>query len=264
MPAYTEALERSGHHHTPQFATPATNTKRQRRRNVIWFNPPFNQNVTTDVARRFLALVSKHFPKHHRYHKLFNRNNVKCSYSCMPSMGAIINAHNAKVLSSDPDTDAAPPPSLCNCRTPADCSLDGKCKTPCIVYKATVTAPSRPTKIYYGLTEPPFKDRYHNHTSSFRRKDSTTSTELSKYIWKLKDEGVEEPEKMIKWEIVRRTVPYRCGTRKCDLCLSEKLVIATADPLTMLNTRSELVSKCRHRNKYNFKQERRRGRPPLR
>ena len=100
--------------------------------------------------------------------------------------------------------------------------------------------------------------------SSLRRRDSTTSTELSKYIWKLKDEGVEEPEKMIKWEIVRRTVPYRCGTRKCDLCLSEKLVIATADPNTMLNTRSELVSKCRHRNKYNFKQERRRGRPPLR
>ena len=95
IPAYTEALERSGHHPTAQPTAPAASTKRQRRRNVTWFNPPYNQNVTTDVARRFLALVSKHFPKHHRYHKLFNRNNVKCSYSCMPSMGTIISAHNA-------------------------------------------------------------------------------------------------------------------------------------------------------------------------
>ena len=108
--------------------------------------------------------------------------------------------------------------------------------TPCIFYKATVTAPTRPTKIYYGLTERPFKERYTNHTSSFRHKDSSTSTELSKHIWKLKDEGVRDPENKIKWEIVQRTVPYKCGTRKCDLCLSEKLVIATADPHTMLNS----------------------------
>ena len=79
------------------------------------------------------------------------------------------------------------------------------------------------------------------------------STELSKHIWKLKEEGVEDAESRIKWEIVQRAVPYKCGTRKCDLCLSEKLVIATADPNNMLNTRSELVSKCRHRNKYNLK-----------
>ena len=256
MPAYTAALERSGHHPTTQSTAPAASTKRQRRRKIIWFNPPWNQNVTTDVARRFLALVRKHFPKHHRYHKLFNMNNVKCSYSCMPSMGAIISAHNAKVLGSN--IDAPSPPSPCNCRVPADCPLDRKCQTPCIVYKATVTAPARPPKIYYGLTEGPFKERYRNHTFSFRHKDSSMSTELSKYIWQLKDEDVES---RIKWEIVRRAVPYRCGTRKCDLCLSEKLVIATADPSTMLNKRSELISKCRHRNKYNFKQRRRRGPP---
>ena len=70
MPAYTDALERSGHHPTTQPIAPAAGTKRQRSRNIIWFNPPFNQNVTADVARMFLALVSKHFPKHHRYHKL--------------------------------------------------------------------------------------------------------------------------------------------------------------------------------------------------
>ena len=108
MPAYTDALEKSGHHPTAQLTTSVASTKKQGRRNVIWFNPPYNQNVTTDVARRFLAMISKHFPKHHRYHKLLNRNNVKCSYSCMPSMSAIISAHNAKILGSN--TNAPPPP----------------------------------------------------------------------------------------------------------------------------------------------------------
>ena len=62
------------------------------------------------------------------------------------------------------------------------------CLTACIVYKATVTAPTRPTKIYYGLTERPFKERYTNHSYSFRDGESSAATELSKYIWKLKED----------------------------------------------------------------------------
>ena len=132
----------------------------------------------------------------------------------------------------------------------------------CIVYKATVAAPTRPTKIYYELTERTFKERYTNHSYSFRHEVSSASTELSKYIWKLKEENVENVENRINLDIVQRAIPYKCGTRKCDLCLSEKLEITTADPDTMLNIRSELVSKCPHRKKYNFKPKRRRA--PLR
>ena len=243
MPAYKEALEKSGHHPTIQPATPATRAKRQRRRNVIWFNPPYNQNVTTNVAGRFLKLVSKHFPKHHRLHKLFNRNNVKCSYSCMPNMGSIITAHNAKVLSTRANTT----PRTCNCRRPAECPLNGKCLTQCIVYKATITATDRPTKTYFGLTEDTSKTRYSNHTVSFRHEARSTDTELSKYIWELRRQGLEGK---IHWEIAHRAVPYKCGSRKCDLCLSEKLAIAKADPNSTLNKRSEIISKCRHRKKY--------------
>ena len=39
-------------------------------------------NVHTNIAREFLNLVSKHFPKNHRYRKIFNKNNMKVSYSC--------------------------------------------------------------------------------------------------------------------------------------------------------------------------------------
>ena len=40
--------------------------------------------------------------------------------------------------------------------------------------------------------------------------------------------------------------------RKCDLCLCEKLLIARANPASLLNKRDELVSKCRHMNKFTL------------
>ena len=46
-------------------------------------------NVETNIAKKFLQLVSKHFPKGHKLSKLFNRNNVKVSYSCMPNVASI-------------------------------------------------------------------------------------------------------------------------------------------------------------------------------
>ena len=46
---------------------------------------------------------------------------------------------------------------------------------------------------------------------------------------------------------------YKCGTKRCDLCLTEKYVIALADQEHLLNKRTEIISKCRHRNKYLIK-----------
>ena len=36
---------------------------------------------------------------------LFNKNNIKVSYSCMENMGAIISKHNKKILSNDDTND---------------------------------------------------------------------------------------------------------------------------------------------------------------
>ena len=150
-----------------EYCDTAAEPKRKRKRKIIWFNPPYNKNVTTNIARRFLSLIDQHFPKHHRYHKLFNRTTVKCSYSCMPSMGAIINSHNVKVL-REPETASR----TCNCRpetkgSPIICPLDGKCLTRCIIYKALVRAPGKSAKTYIGLSEREFKDRYTMHKHSF-------------------------------------------------------------------------------------------------
>ena len=56
-----------------QFTIPAPrnndeNQKRKRKRNIIWFNPPYSKNVTTNIGKTFLQLLSKHFPKDHQMH----------------------------------------------------------------------------------------------------------------------------------------------------------------------------------------------------
>ena len=45
--------------------------------------------------------------------------------------------------------------------------------------------------------------------------------------------------------------PYRKGAHYCDLCLTEKVVIALADG-SYLNKRSEINSKCRHANEFKL------------
>ena len=71
----------------------------------------------------------------------------------------------------------------------SNCPLDNKCLTQSIVYRAIVSAIHKPDKKYFGISETPFKDRYNNQTRDFKHKEYVNSTELSKYIWKLKDEG---------------------------------------------------------------------------
>ena len=58
---------------------------------------------------------------------------------------------------------------------------------------------------------------------------------------------------VLKWSIACKAHPYTGGTRKCDLCLTEKLAIMKADPESLFNARDEFVSKCRHMNKFTLK-----------
>ena len=70
-----------------------THKRRYRRRNIIWYNRPFSKNVKTNIVKQFLHLLGKYFSRNHKYHKIFNRNNVKVSYSCMDNMRNIISSH---------------------------------------------------------------------------------------------------------------------------------------------------------------------------
>ena len=164
----------------------------------------------------------------------------------MPNMGTIIKRHNARIRGAGREDDNQP--RRCNCRKPEQCPLKGKCLTSKILYKATVvTDDTSAQKVYIGSTETPFKHRYANHLMSFRHEKHGNRTELSKYIWSLKREG---KNFRVDWDILKRAPAYSCLSKRCELCLTEKLMILSADRSTLLNKRTEIVSKCRHQNKF--------------
>ena len=131
-------------------------------------------------------------------------------------------------------------------RVKDNCPLDGVYLHECIAYQANVITNNQ-CKEYFGTAEGEFKLRYNNHTMSFRHKKRVSDTELCKYLWKLKEENVDYN---LQWSIKTYEFPYKCGTRKYDLRLTEKMIIARSYPRKLLNKRTELVSKCRHGNKF--------------
>ena len=167
---------------------------------------------------------------------------MKVSYCCVENMEDNIRRHNAKILKSGRNENIIE----CNCRDDEMCPMDGNCKAESIVYEATVKSKDEEKK-YIGICATDFKRRFNNHTASFRHEKKKKSTELSKYVWELKEK---KADFKITWKILARAAAYRNGAKQCDLCLTEKFIIATADRRNLINKRSELVSKCRHINKF--------------
>ena len=151
---------------------------------MIQFNPPFSKSVATKIGKTFLRLINKQFPPYRMLHKLFNRNNVKISYNGMPNVKSIINKHNKTVL--DPPNN--PSERTYNCINKELCTLQEKCFTNNIIYKATLRSNlnTYQHKIYYGITEAKFKQRYANHVKSFRYEKHQSNTELSNELWSIK------------------------------------------------------------------------------
>ena len=79
-------------------------------RNIKWFNLPYDNSVEIKVGES-LKLAKKRFIKNHRYHKIFNKNNLKISYSCMKNMQSIITQHISRVIRKE-----KPRIRTCDCR----------------------------------------------------------------------------------------------------------------------------------------------------
>ncbi len=113
---------------------------------------------------------------------------MKVSYSCMNSMARIIKSHNSKL---SPRHQCPAPDKGYNCRTKAECPLDGACREYNLVYQATLTnAKTQEAKIYIGMTEEEFKIRFNNHKTSFKHNKHSTKTALSLHIWDLKEKNI--------------------------------------------------------------------------
>ena len=129
-----------------------------------------------------------------------------------------------------------------------DCRLKINCLTSSSVYNAKVTTENDTTgKNYIGLTEGTFKQRYTQHKLSFRNRNYSNSTELSKHIWTLKES---KTNFTINWSILATASAYSNKSKRCHLCLTEKIYLVRAKKPSLLNKRTELISKCRHENKF--------------
>ena len=252
---YQEALQKSGYSYTLKFTPPqqqspesATN-KRKRQRNIIWFNPPFSKNAQTNIGREFLNLIENCFPPNHKLRTLFNKNNLKLSYSCSPNIKQIIDGHNKTILRQNTPPEEKTPPKPCNCREPNKCPLKGECLVKEVVYQATITT-AESTETYVGLTATEFKTRWRNHQMSFKHENKKNDTELSKHLWQLKDQ---KKDFTISWKILAKAKSYTNLTKRCNLCNTEKFYILYKPDMATLNKRNELVSTCRHKRKFLLK-----------
>ena len=111
----------------------------------------------------------------------------------------------------------------CNCRIREDCPLQNQCLTPNI---------------------------FRNHNRDFNHEQYIKSTELSKYIWSLKDVGTPYT---INCSIIAKIkgstkVTYR------PLCLTEKYHLKEHfNDIRLLTEKSEFINACRHQSKLLLK-----------
>ena len=225
----------------PSSENPAK-SNRNRKRKILWFNPPFSTMVETNIGAKFLKLVDQHFPENNPLRKIFNRNSIKVSYRCTPNLSNIISGHNTQILKQieNPEEEER----KCNCPKGSACPLDGQCLETNIVYQATVTEVGGPVETYIGLTAPTFKSRLGNHVKSFRHERYSKETKLSIHIWKLKRKKAVFD---IKWKLIAKAKPFNPVTNVCRLCTVEKFHIVYRSELGTLNKRDEIKSHCRHK-----------------
>ena len=90
------------------------------------------------------------------------------------------------------------------------------------MYRADVNNLTNDEKRFYlGVTETPFKERFGNHTRDFKHFKYRNSTELSKYLWELKDAHISP---VMEWSILTKVLS-KIQLNFCKLCLSEKFYI---------------------------------------
>ena len=105
---------------------------------------------------------------------------------------------------------------------------------------------------YIGLATGFWKERYANHLKSFRHSKYSKDTRLSTHLWKLK--GTDNQMPKLQWSVMKKSSPYSNISKRCMICLNEKLaIIQFEDHANLINKRNEAISKCLHQDKYLLK-----------
>ena len=117
-----------------------------------------------------------------------------------------------------------------------------------ITYKAPInTGDTQDTKHYIGMTSKIFKEQYRTRIKSFTHKKYSNETELSRHVWHLKQN---KADFTIKWSIRKKSISHTGGSKRCNLCLDEKISILRERNNCLLNKRPEIVSACQHKSRF--------------
>ena len=82
IPPYQEALKKSGYTEILKFdASKKQPKKKQRKRNITYYNPPFNSASDVNLGKEFLKLVDKHFPKNNKRKDVLTAETSKLARS---------------------------------------------------------------------------------------------------------------------------------------------------------------------------------------
>ena len=208
-----------------------------------------------------MKLVDKHFKHGNKLHKVFNRKTLKISYSCTKNIFQIINSHNKNITKDFQDqinnrnnnnNNNNDMKKECNCKSRDNCPMIGLCNLNNVIYQAIIYPEENITdkKTYIGLTFTKWKERYSNHKFTFFDEHLKHHTALSKQFWCLKNKGL-TPE--IEWSILKKSNTPNSFDGRCNLCVEEKIYILIHKwPDRLLNKRSELIARCRHKTKFKL------------
>ena len=90
---YEKSLKNSGFNKALEYsnqnennATNGGKRRKRRKKTSDILQSTFQFNSKNKIRKRDLKLVDKHFPKDGPLNKIFNRNTIKISYSCMPNV----------------------------------------------------------------------------------------------------------------------------------------------------------------------------------
>ena len=280
-PDYQLALNNAGYKHKLEFDETVhdinnNNTerrKKKRKRNLTYFTPPYSMTVKTRIGKLFLKIVEESFPPDNPLHRKLSKHNLKLSYSCVPNMKSRISRHNQKIRDTarqaaaatrvageqqpaqrqqqQPEQQQQQQPGQqrsCNCRVRRNCPLNNRCLLATnVIYQSTIVRDEDGhVETYLGASQH-WKTRYTTgHARDERDPNYRHATTRAEYLWQLKDEGKTYSE---TWRIIDRASRYNPITKRCNLCLKEKVYIIFHRNLASLNKRvlAEFYQPCLHR-----------------
>ena len=143
-----------------------------------------------------------------------------------------------------------PAPDCINHRKGASCPVANNiCNRQDNIYKATIStnSPSQDQYNYIGMCAPQLRLRVATHQQSFKK--DINQTVLSTKVKQLEASGANPTVEFVHLENRRS---YSPEAPKCGLCTAEAYQIMFSDLPNLLNSKNEIINKCRHRAKFKL------------